>query len=184
MEGLIVVIFVVWAIISSVSKQQKKAQKTSERQSAAQQTVQIPQRAPAAPQPTLERFTKAKKKPSQQMSQQRPLTEGEGSLGKYIPMQSREGLSNYKPLQHRLDTSGRHTEYTGSLGGSSGEGRDTCDPTLGHDREGAYQLGGLRADEAGGQPELKLGFDSPALLQGIVMSEILTRPSQRKWGRR
>ena len=29
-----------------------------------------------------------------------------------------------------------------------------------------------------------LSWDSRAIVQGVVMNEILTRPGQRKWGRR
>ena len=29
-----------------------------------------------------------------------------------------------------------------------------------------------------------LSWDSRAIVQGVVMNEILTRPDQRKWGRR
>ena len=85
---------------------------------------------------------------------------------------------------------------TGSLGSTSTEGRDTCDPTLGHDRrtaaardeprerhsqahrhvaapmEDAYAL------DEGLVPEL----DAQALVQGVIMSEILKRPNERKWG--
>lgn len=91
--------------------------------------------------------------------------------------------------------------YTGSLGSVSAEGRDTCDPTLGHDRRTAARRDEPRAVPAerrensphrrapaadedayaldeGIMPQL----DAQALIQGIVMSEILKRPNERKWG--
>ena len=91
--------------------------------------------------------------------------------------------------------------YTGSLGSVSAEGRDTCDPTLGHDRRTAARRDEPRAVPAerrensphrrapaadedayaldeGLVPQL----DAQALIQGIVMSEILKRPNERKWG--
>ena len=91
--------------------------------------------------------------------------------------------------------------YTGSLGSVSAEGRDTCDPTLGHDRRTAARRDEPRAVPAerrensphrrapaadedayaldeGIMPQL----DAQALIQGVVMSEILKRPNERKWG--
>ena len=98
------------------------------------------------------------------------------------------------PLQPR-------PEGLGSLGSASTEGRDTCDPTLGHDRRTAARRDEPRAVPAerrensphrrapaadedayaldeGIMPQL----DAQALIQGVVMSEILKRPNERKWG--
>lgn len=98
------------------------------------------------------------------------------------------------PLQPR-------SAHSGSLEGASTEGRDTCDPTLGHDRRTAARRDEPRAVPAerrensphrrapaadgdayaldeGIMPQL----DAQVLIQGVVMSEILKRPNERKWG--
>lgn len=95
----------------------------------------------------------------------------------------------------------RTAAYAGSLGAVSNEGRDTCDPTLGHDRRTATRRDEPRAvlaerrensphrrapaaDEDAYAPDEGLvpELDAQALVQGIVMSEILKRPNERKWG--
>ena len=75
-------------------------------------------------------------------------------------------------------------EETGSLGYGTKEGMDTCDPTLGHERlwENWTQEEDEPVREAA--PNAPLIFTEKALWQGVVMSEILARPSQRKWGKR
>ena len=62
----------------------------------------------------------------------------------------------------------------------SAEGRDTCDPSLGHERRSVEPADDAYALDEGLVPEL----DAQTLIQGIVMSEILKRPYERKWGRR
>ena len=73
--------------------------------------------------------------------------------------------------------------YFGSLGMATMEGEDTCDPLLQHTREPREQEW-----MASRTPEtlntLPMPFTKSALLQSVVMSEILTHPSQRKWGRK
>lgn len=95
---------------------------------------------------------------------------------------SQEG---YSPLSPRVEQTAQ--EWTGSLQGNSTqgtvstEGMDICDASLGHQRLPLWL-----ADET--EPlfgaEENATISSDALLQGVIMSEILTRPSQRKWGRR
>ena len=87
-------------------------------------------------------------------------------------------------------------------GAVSTEGRDTCDPTLGHDRRTAARAGRTagRAGRAPGEAArtaalppadgdayaldegIMSQLDAQALVQGVVMSEILKRPNERKWG--
>ena len=74
----------------------------------------------------------------------------------------------------------RTVPYGGSLGAVSAEGRDTCDPSLGHERRSVEPADDAYALDEGLVPEL----DAQMLIQGIVMSEILKRPYERKWGRR
>ena len=124
-----------------------------------------------------------------------PRPEGSGSLGSA----STEGRDTCDPtLGHDRR---KAAPYTGSLGSVSTEGRDTCDPTLGHDRRTAARRDEPRAVPAerrensphrrapaadgdayaldeGIMPQL----DAQVLIQGVVMSEILKRPNERKWG--
>ena len=91
--------------------------------------------------------------------------------------------------------------HSGSLEGASTEGRDTCDPTLGHDRRTAARRDEPRAvpaerrensphrrapaadgDAYALDEDIMPQLDAQALIQGVVMSEILKRPNERKWG--
>lgn len=71
----------------------------------------------------------------------------------------------------------------GSLewGSLSTEGMDTCDPSLGHSRL-SVQTAEPVAPEPVPASAFSLSFTPDALVQGIIMSEILTRPAQRKRG--
>ena len=59
------------------------------------------------------------------------------------------------------------------------------DPELGHGHEEEFTVQHL-PDEPHPYEETSpmLSWDSRAIVQGVVMNEILTRPGQRKWGRR
>ena len=89
----------------------------------------------------------------------------------------------------------------GSLGTSSDEGKDICDPTLGHGRRSATRgdgretpSGERRERSAKRRPSppgedayaldegIMSELDAQTLIQGVVMSEILKRPNERKWG--
>lgn len=93
-----------------------------------------------------------------------------------------EGDSAYAPMEPRTYESAPHFAYQGSLGGGSTEGEDICDPTLGHDKKANDDLESIYSQEIGAEP--LLDFGAHAILQGVVMSEILARPNQRKWGGR
>lgn len=99
-----------------------------------------------------------------------------GSLG----LSSQEGMSTYDYVSTQGNVGPR---YGGSLGLSSLEGMDTCDPSLNHDRIISEESSDLPEEpkEAAG---FSISFTRDAIMQGIVMSEILARPSERKWGRR
>ena len=64
---------------------------------------------------------------------------------------------------------------------STVEGTDFCDSSLGHNRE-RIQLEPLE-DYAAIEEDVawSLNFSKDALVQSVVMSEILSRPSQRRW---
>lgn len=86
-----------------------------------------------------------------------------------------EGESHAVP-----DTEGRQMEYMGSLHETSTEGEDLCDPELEHSRPSPEEPESVCAGEIGREP--MLDFSAKGLYQGIVMSEILARPSRRARG--
>lgn len=100
--------------------------------------------------------------------------EGGGSEG----MSQSGSLSDYRPIGHRMGSIS--SNFSDDDMYHSTEGRDTCDPSLGHARsvvvatDDAYDI---RADIA---PVLDLTPN--AILQGVVMNEILNR-HQTKWRR-
>ena len=67
--------------------------------------------------------------------------------------------------------------HMGSLMAESTEGVDLCDPELEHDRVITPNPHSVYADEIGA--EYKLDLSPNGLWQGVVMSEILTRPAER-----
>ena len=68
--------------------------------------------------------------------------------------------------------------FSGSLNMESTEGEDLCEPTLGHERELTVEAGSVYENEIGREP--LMDFSAKGLLQGVVMSEILIRPAQRR----
>lgn len=74
--------------------------------------------------------------------------------------------------------------YVGSLGVASMEGMDFCDPMLNHDRIIAAEPEAWFSMEDGGTAALPVFFTTDAVARGVIMSEVLARPGQRKWGRR
>lgn len=91
-----------------------------------------------------------------------------------------EGMSAYAAPE-RMPMSARPA-YEGSLGGGSMEGEDTCDPGLEHDRPNRSEPGSVYENEIGSVP--LIDFQPQAILQGVVMSEVLSRPGERRWHRR
>lgn len=67
--------------------------------------------------------------------------------------------------------------HMGSLMAESTEGMDLCDPTLEHDRETVVDPHSVYAGEIGAEHRIDLSPNG--LWQGVVMSEILTRPAER-----
>lgn len=70
--------------------------------------------------------------------------------------------------------------HTGSLHVETTEGMDVCDASLEHDRE-TPDPQSVYANEIGREP--LLDFSVKGLYQGVVMSEILKRPADRRIGR-
>ncbi|HIU19471.1 MAG TPA: hypothetical protein IAC48_05370 [Candidatus Limiplasma stercoravium] len=90
--------------------------------------------------------------------------------------------SPHKPLQPTTPFAPpARPVISGSTASPSMEGRDTCDPSLGHAKvRPAATPTAYDAPEYAGP---RLEMNAQTILQGVVMSEILTRPAQRKWGR-
>lgn len=155
MEGIII-IAVVFAWISAFMKSAKKKTES------AQKYQRVSRPAPAA--------GRAAKAPKADSPTVQPS--GEGMSMAYQPMQTH--LS-----QLLKEETPKHEEYVGSLGVASAEGEDVCDPSLGHSAaSAAYQ-----EDAQAVGDEAPLSWSPSAVIQGVVMSVILKRPSERKWGR-
>lgn len=192
MDSILALIIIFW-IVSAFSKAlnpKKRAGQAGKKRTAARVDRETP--APAQPAPAEQ---PPAARPTFMMPPLQPRPEGSGSLGSA----STEGRDTCDPtLGHDRR---KAAPYTGSLGSVSAEGRDTCDPTLGHDRRTAARRDEPRAvpaerrensphrrapaaDEDAYAPDEGLvpELDAQALVQGIVMSEILKRPNERKWG--
>lgn len=192
MDSILALIIIFWIVsaFSKALKPKKKAGEAGRKRTAARVERETP--APAQPAPAEQ---PPAARPTFMMPPLQPRPEGSGSLGSA----STEGRDTCDPtLGHDRR---RTAAYAGSLGAVSNEGKDTCDPTLGHDRRTATRRDEPRAVPAerrensphrrapaadedayaldeGIMPQL----DAQALIQGIVMSEILKRPNERKWG--
>ena len=88
-----------------------------------------------------------------------------------------EGESHMEYTQDAHGCVSQQKEYMGSLLADTSEGEDACDLELGHEREAVIIPESVYANEIGREPVLDLS--ARGIYQGVVMSEILTRPSQR-----
>lgn len=84
-----------------------------------------------------------------------------------------------KPVQMEQLVMGEGESHgdAGSMLFDSDEGECICEPDLEHERETAPVPNSVYADEIGREPVVD--FSAKGILQGVVMSEILTRPAQR-----
>lgn len=192
MDSILALILIFW-IVSAFSKALKPKKKAGEAgRKRADARVDRENPAPAQPAP-------AEQPPAAQPTFMMPPLQPRSAHSGSLEGASTEGRDTCDPtLGHDRR---KAAPYTGSLGSVSTEGRDTCDPTLGHDRRTAARRDEPRAVPAerrensphrrapaadgdayaldeGIMPQL----DAQALIQGVVMSEILKRPNERKWG--
>ncbi len=70
-----------------------------------------------------------------------------------------------------------YAETMGSMAFDSTEGECICDPELEHERVTEVDPQSVYANEIGAEPVLD--FSAKGILQGVIMSEVLTRPAQR-----
>lgn len=87
-----------------------------------------------------------------------------------------EGLS--RPLQPSEELAAGRAP--GSLAFHSDEGKDVCDPTLGHG-ESSLDMTGMPVFAPHKEEEPL--FTAQDMVRGFVMSEIFTRPGENRWKR-
>lgn len=82
------------------------------------------------------------------------------------------------PSEQPVIGEGESYADSGSMRYDSTEGECVCEPELEHRREAVREPESVYEGEIGREPIVD--FSAKGILQGVVMSEILTRPSQRK----
>ncbi len=115
------------------------------------------------------------------VSQKAPMARPDATV------QSRMGTTPaYQPVKPRTFLEGESSgegQLAGSMEYQSTEGLDLCDSTLGHGDSHLWDL----EQELQGLPQqhsLPFALHGDSLVQAVVMSEVLARPGQRKWGKR
>ena len=124
----------------------------------------------AASKPDPEARKKAQKAAAAHNEQLRRQLRMEELFPAYRPPVAEEGDVSSEGM-------GQNEVYRGSLNAETTEGECVCDPSLEHDRETYSDPDSVYATEIGDVP--KLDFSPQGIMQGVVMSEILARPSQR-----
>ncbi len=166
MEALVIlaVFFFLFSIVRKAGKMTQGTAGPAQSQPHAQAQEPLKDRVDQLMEYRLERWT-----PQLQKFYPQPSISEGGSLmagGMSLEGESQEGTSSDE---------GRFA--SGSL-----EGTDTCDTVLQHGRTISFTELEIAQQEE--QPGLSLSFEPNSILQGIVMSEIIMRPAQRKWGKR
>lgn len=151
MEGLLILALLGWAF----SKMNQKAKKQMKKQVAAS----------AFADDAAERRAK-------RMEQLRVEAEKRRiQIPREKPTQYAEGEGIFQPSFRAEEP------FRGSMQAESTEGECICDPDLEHERETKPEPASVYAAEIGREP--LVDFSARGLMQGFVMSEILTRPAQR-----
>lgn len=151
MDVLVVFGLIAW-LVASMKKKNKAPSRKRKNELTAQEVTQKAQQLCEEAQSRM-----AGKRQKAFMQEHEPLAEGESHA---VP-----------------NTASLRTEYMGSLHQTSTEGEDFCDPELEHSRPSPDAPDSVYAEEIGREP--MLDFSAKGLYQGVVMSEILTRPSRR-----
>lgn len=119
-----------------------------------------------------------KKAQPQSVQQARPKSE-KVSAAPAAPSSTRLERESMQPafqqLRTSLDDRPQKEAYVGSLGVTSQEGEDP-----GHD----HSLHAYRLPEQAAPIHTPLSFGGSDMVRAVVMSEILQRPCERRWGRR
>lgn len=153
MDGLLVLLFFFWVLKKIGSKKEKpKKRKTAS--------------------PNVSREEQLRRviaELQKQKAQQKPQTVPAPPVAEQLEMTAVEGES-----QHPASAWTMGSEYVGSLNVDSNEGEDLCDPSLEHERDVRYETDSVYAGEIGDRPSVS--FDPRAIVQGVVMSEVLSAP--------
>ena len=174
MEGL-VVLAVLYFVFRAIARKGREVADSVRRGNGAPVSAAPPAKPQSAP---VKRAIPPTPRPTQ-----RALPTTKPRMQTALENASTEGEAAYKPIQPSVQLNATLGPYTGSLGASpmeglpSMEGSDTCDPTLEHGRTftphvAAYAMGG----EGTSEPVLPEAWNAKALVQGVVMQEILNRP--------
>lgn len=154
MDGLIVLLILSW-IFKSVFSKKSKAQKVNDK----------------GMKPDPEARKKAREAAAAHHEQLRRQLKMEDVFPHYRPSAAaEEGHAS-------LEGVGQTEVYRGSLKADSSEGECMCDPALEHERENYSDADSVYATEIGDAPGVD--FSPQGIVQGVVMSEILRRPSER-----
>jgi hypothetical protein len=158
--SLVIIFFVISAVVNIIKKLSgtaKKAQTQTQEQFEATKPFSVPKPAPK-PAPKREDF---RFPPIQKPVPQSVFQEGGNPNAK---------MTEYTPITPSVDLDNRFTAYKGSLDATSTEG-------TGYETE-AYDLAEspYGADQASDIQVLPESFSRNALLQAVVMSEVLQRP--------
>ena len=162
MDGMLALIVIIGSIISMMNKKKKKpkAKKavTFQQENSAQRRAQRLEQMRAE---LEKRRAEIAAQPYEALRELAAAGEGESAAA---GTEQVEGVSS------------------GSLMAESTEGECLCDPDLEHGVQPAPAAESVYAGEIGKEPPLDLS--ARGIVQGFVMGEILTRPTQRRTGRR
>lgn len=151
MEGLLFLVLIGWAF----SKMNQKAKKQIKKQNVSSENdAAIAERRAKRIEQLRAEAEKRKAQLTPEISPR--FAEGEGSVQPFTQTEE---------------------PFRGSMQVESTEGECICDPELEHEREAKLEPASVYAGEIGREP--LVDFSPRGMMQGFVMSEILTRPSQR-----
>lgn len=153
MDGLILLLILAW-ICKSVFSPKSKAKKANVK----------------GMKPDPEARKKAREAAAAHNEQLRRQLRMDDLFPPYRPAAAEEGNISSEGM-------GQTEVYRGSLNVETTEGECACDPSLEHARETYSDPDSVYATEI--SDASKLDFSPQGILQGVVMSEILARPSQR-----
>ena len=162
MDGMLVLIVIIGSIISMVNKNKKKPKA---RPAAAVQKEDSAQR---------------REKRLAQMHAELEARRAEIAAQPYAALRSQPAAGEGESAQMAAEQV--EGVFSGSLMAESTEGECLCDPILEHTAPTAPAPESVYAGEIGKEPSLD--FSARGIVQGLVMGEILTRPTQRRLGRR
>lgn len=179
MEVLLVIGLVGWLFMSFWEKAKKSAEdaKHSTEINAAPTDHAT---APSSPQATANsEFKKVKIKPQHKEA----IAAAAQKTMARTEMECSTFGTEYTPMKHRMEDVKPSDFRQGSMDYVSTEGADLCDPSLAHSRAQRSLDGTANIYDEQITSTPLIDLRAHAILQGVIMSEILQRPAQRKWGK-